>query len=408
MEDNKKSGFGLGILTGLIIGVLFSSAVVGGFILAGHISQKNSGTVKTATFNDKTLKKINTIKKLIDSNLYEYSEEVSADNIEEGIFQGMIKSLGDDYAEYISSEKVEEELNDYEGVSYGIGCYVSMDDNDMPQIYGVFEESPAEKAGVREGDIIISVDGESVRGLSLSQVVDLIKGNEGTDVLIEFSRGDEFIELTVTRGKLIETPTVSFGLLKDDERIGYIRIKEFGEVTVEQYEEAINDLREEGIKGLILDIRSNPGGALNAAVGVARQILPEGIIVYTEDKNGVKKEYTCDGQSELDLPLVVLINQYSASASEIIAGSIKDYNKGTLVGTQTYGKGIVQSLMNVGDGSMIKLTTSAYFTPSGNNIQGIGINPDIELEYDYEAAEKDGTDNQVNKAMEILQDKIGE
>ena len=166
-------------------------------------------------------------------------------------------------------------------------------------------------------------------------------------------------------------------------------------------------LKEEGIEGLILDLRSNPGGDLTAVVDIARQIIPAGLVVYTEDKAGNRKEYTCDGTHELQLPLVVLVNEYSASASEILAGAIQDYNKGTLIGTTTFGKGIVQRIHRLDDGTAIKLTVSAYFTPSGRNIHGIGIEPDIELEYDYEANEADGTDNQVLKAIEVLEGKIG-
>ena len=177
-------------------------------------------------------------------------------------------------------------------------------------------------------------------------------------------------------------------------------------MTVDQYTEAMAELREYGMKGLILDLRSNPGGDLTAVVDIARKILPAGLIVYTEDKEGNRKEYTSDGRKELDIPLVVLVNEYSASASEILAGAIQDYNKGTLIGTTTYGKGIVQQIQTLDDGTALKLTISAYYTPAGRNIHGIGIEPDIELEYDYELSEEEGIDNQVEKAIEILEGKI--
>ena len=196
-------------------------------------------------------------------------------------------------------------------------------------------------------------------------------------------------------------------MIEGHDEIGYLRIREFEGVTPDQFTEAMAVLKENGMRGLVLDLRSNPGGDLTAVVDVARQILPAGLIVYTEDKAGNRKEYTCDGTHELQMPLVVLTNEYSASASEILAGAIKDYNKGTLIGTTTFGKGIVQRINRLKDGTAIKLTVSAYFTPSGKNIHGIGIKPDIVLEYDDEAYEADGTDNQVMKAIEVLEGKIG-
>ena len=177
-------------------------------------------------------------------------------------------------------------------------------------------------------------------------------------------------------------------------------------MTVDQFNEAMAELRASDMKGLILDLRSNPGGDLTAVVEVARRLLPEGMVVYTEDKAGKRTEYTCDGAHEIQIPMAVLVNEYSASASEILAGAIKDYNKGTLIGTTTYGKGIVQRINRLDDGTAVKLTVSAYFTPSGTNIHGIGIEPDIELKYDYDAYDEDGTDNQVEKAIEILEGKI--
>ena len=215
----------------------------------------------------------------------------------------------------------------------------------------------------------------------------------------------DYLEMDVVRAKLIETTTVDWGMVEDSE-IGYLRIREFDAITVDQYTEAMAELTEHGMKGLILDVRSNLGGDLNAVVEIARKILPAGLIVYTEDKDGNRKEYTCDGTRELQIPLVVLVNSYSASASEILAGAIQDYHKGTLIGTTTYGKGIVQRIHRLEDGTALKLTVSAYFTPSGRNIHGTGIDPDIELEYDYDAYEAEGTDNQVDRAIELLEEKI--
>lgn len=409
IENTEGKSYKKGILLGVVIGILFMCFLYGCFSIAKIISDRGTLEKTDNVINQDTLKKIQNIQKIIDSNLYTYNEDISADNLEEGIYRGMLKSLGDKYAEYYSVEDMQQVSNDTEGVSYGIGCYVTLDDNNLPLVYGVMDDSPAQKAGIREGDIIAYVDGTSTVGLSLSEVVGLIKGIQGTTVEVTLSRDGKPVELTLTREKMIETTTVESGVLIDNENIGYIRIKEFDDVTVNQFKEALTALEdEEHVKGLIIDLRSNPGGNITSVVDIARELLPEGIIVYTENNKGIRKDYTCDGANEIDIPLVVLVNEYSASASEILAGAIQDYNKGTLLGTTTYGKGIVQSILSVGDGSMVKITTSAYFTPNGRNIQGTGIEPDIVLEYDYDAAEANGTDNQVNRAQQILEDKIGD
>ena len=278
----------------------------------------------------------------------------------------------------------------------------------LAMINGVMDESPALEAGLKEGDIIYEVDGESTQGMSLTQVVNRVKGREGTTVRLSIYREGEndFLDFEIERGKQIETTTVESGMLENTNNIGYLRIREFDGVTVDQYTEAMAVLKEYDMKGLVLDLRSNPGGDLTAVVDIAGKILPKGLIVYTEDKNGNRTEYVRDDKEELDIPLVVLVNEYSASASEILAGAIQDYNKGTLIGTTTFGKGIVQKIHRLDDGTAVKLTISAYFTPSGRNIHGIGIEPDIELEYDEEGSEEKGIDNQVEKAIEILEGKI--
>ena len=186
--------------------------------------------------------------------------------------------------------------------------------------------------------------------------------------------------------------------------MAYIQVTEFDEVTIDQFADALATARGSGMKGMILDLRANPGGSLNSVVEMARMLLPEGMIVYTEDKNGKRQEYTCDGKKEFDLPLVVLVDMNSASASEIMAGAIKDYGIGTLVGTTTFGKGIVQQIIPFRDGSAVKVTISAYYTPNGHNIHGIGIEPDVEVEFDGEAyyGSEERPDNQLEKAKEVL------
>ena len=414
-EENEKKnvkGFRNGILVGVLGTILILAGICAGIIgfrlFAIRGTQAGTGAKGSSIINTETLQKIQTIEAAID-NYYFYEDDVSSQDLQDGIYKGMVEALGDPYSEYYTKEELEETLNSNKGISYGIGAYISLDKQaNMAIISGVMDGSPAQEAGLREGDLINEVDGESTRNLSLTQVVNLVKGREGTTVHLTIYREGEadFLEFDVIRGKLIETTTVASGILEDTDHIGYLRIQEFDDVTVDQYTEAMAVLREDGMKGLILDLRSNPGGDVNAVVEIARKILPQGLIVYTEDKYGNRKEYTCDGEHELEVPLVVLVNQYSASASELLAGAIQDYNKGTVIGTTTYGKGIVQQIHSLDDGTALKLTVSAYYTPAGRNIHGVGIEPDIELEYDYEAAQAEGIDNQVEKAIEILEGKI--
>lgn len=411
-RELKKNSGGFG--KGMLLGILFCVFVAGVFCAISlawkmlgiqAISVQKAG--ETSIVNSETLQKMQTLEDVIDT--YYYGEEITDEELQDGVYKGIVAALEDPYSEYYTKEELEEALNSNQGISFGIGAYISMNQQmQLAMISGVMEDSPAQGAGLREGDIIYEVDGESTQGLSLTQVVSRVKGPEGTTVHLTIYREGEpdYLEVDIVRAKMIEAETVEYGMLEETEDIGYLRITEFDEVTVDQYTEAMAELNGHGMKGLILDLRSNPGGDLDAVVEISRKILPEGLILYTEDKEGNRKEYTCDGSRELQIPLVVLVNGYSASASEILAGAIQDYNKGTLVGTTTYGKGIVQRIHSLDDGTAIKLTVSAYFTPAGRNIHGIGIEPDIELEYDYEAYEADGSDNQVDKAIEILEGKI--
>ena len=265
--------------------------------------------------------------------------------------------------------------------------------------------SPAEKAELCIDDIIYEVDKESTQGLSLEEVVSRIKGEAGTTVHLTLVRNgvSDYVEVDVERAQ-IEVPTVSTEVLEDN--IGYLKITEFDEVTTTQFLDGMTELRAQNIEGLIIDLRSNPGGSLATVCDIARQLLPEGVIVYTEDKEGNREDYMCDGKNEIDIPVVVLINQYSASASEILSGAIKDYGLGKLVGKTTYGKGIVQRIFDLRDGTAVKLTVSSYFTPNGVNIHGIGIEPDVEVDYDSEAYAKDKTDTQLNKGIEVMKELL--
>lgn len=408
-ESNEIKKQNSTFLKGLLFGVLISILMFGiGFL--SYLLFFSKGKLNTAQDNiidEKALDKAKKIQQLINDKLYIYNDTVSDDNVKEGIFRGMIASLGDPYSNYYSQSEMQEMLNGIEGVSYGIGCYVSINENGVAEISGTVEGSSAEQNDLQNGDLIVNVNGEDVIGYSLDRLVKLIKGPEGTTVEITFSRNGELITKTLTRMSAIETNTVVYGSIIDEKDIGYIQIKEFDDVTLKQYEEAYDTLKNDGMKALIIDLRNNPGGNLSTCVDIARKILPKGVVVYTEDKNGNRKDYTCDGKNELDIPLVVLVNKYSASASEILSGAIQDYEKGVVVGQKTFGKGIVQNLFRLDDGTAVKLTISSYFTPNGRNIHGTGIDPDVEVEYDKELAEEDGTDTQVDAAIKILKEKMG-
>ncbi len=411
-EKNAKD-YRKGLVTGILAAALIFACLYAGnmalHLYKARTAQTSASTSGESALTTETLQKMKLIESVINADYY-YEDKVDAGEIQDGIYKGMVESLDDPYSEYYTKEELEEVVSSNQGISYGIGAYISLNkQTNMAMVSGVMEESPALEAGLKEGDIIYEVDGESTQGLSLTQVVSLVKGREGSTVRLTIYREGEpdLQEFEIKRSKRLETTTVDSGMLEDTNDIGYLRIREFDTVTVDQYAEAMAELKGHGMKGLVLDLRSNPGGDLAAVVEIARRILPEGLIVYTENKYGKRKEYTCDGKNEFGLPLVVLINEYSASASEILAGAIQDYNKGTLIGTTTYGKGIVQQIHRLEDGTALKLTISAYYTPAGRNIHGVGIKPDIELEFDYETSEENGSDNQVEKAIEVLEGKIG-
>lgn len=353
-----------------------------------------------------TIAKIQTLEKIIDKRFYLW--EVSDGELRDGMFKGMMAAIGDPYTEYYTAEELDEFLKQSEGYFYGIGANVKTDTaTGLPMISGVIRNSPAEEAQLRAKDVIYEVDGASVSGLTLTEAVALIRGPEGTKVTLTISREGEsdYLKVTVTRRK-VESPTVVYSLLEDD--MAMIQVTEFDDVTVAQFKEALSMVEQDHARGIILDLRGNPGGSLGAVVEMCKMILPKGLIVYTVDKNGKRVEYKCDGKQELKKPLVVLIDMNSASASEVMTGAIKDHGIGTLVGTKTYGKGIVQQIIPFEDGSAVKVTISAYYSPNGTNIHGVGIEPDVVCEFDsdYYYSSEDHPDNQLEKAKEVLREKM--
>ncbi len=418
MEDRElrkmcSKNFWGGMLTGLMVATLIVIGTLAVNKIVKIVSyQGMSVTEETpddgSVIDNDVMLKMKKIENVIDR--YFYQEETDKGLLVEDVYKGMMASLGDPYSTYYSVEELTDLMEQSEGIYYGIGAYVSLDTvTGYAKISGVIEDTPAQEADLRDGDIIYEVDGVSAYGLDLEEVVALIKGEEGTTVHLTLVRDGEadYVEKDVERRK-IESPTVEYEML--DGQLGYIQITEFDDITADQFAEALAVLKEQGMQGMILDLRSNPGGNLTTVVDIAGMLLPEGLIVYTEDRNGNRDEYMCDGKREFKLPLVVLINGYSASASEILAGSIQDYGIGTLIGTTTYGKGIVQQIVSLQDGSAVKLTVSSYYTPNGRNIHGIGIEPDEVCEFDSEAYytenQEDSVDNQLERAKEILAEQI--
>ena len=410
---NRKSFWG-GVLTGVLAVALVAGGIYLGYSAwmffqysrAQNVSvQENAeGVSANSVATQNTLNKLDVIEETIEKY---YLEDVDEQTLEDGIYKGMVESLGDPYSTYYAPDELEQIQEKTEGIYYGIGAYIGIDtETSLPRLTGIIDGTPAQESGLRAGDLIYQVDGTDVQGLELEQVTSLVKGEEGTTVHLTIIREGEsdYLEIDVVR-RQVESPTVNQEML--DDRIGYIQITEFDTVTLDQFTEALAVCRGKGMEGLILDLRGNPGGNLSTVCEIARQILPEGLIVYTEDKNGKRAEYSCDGEHEMTEELVVLVDGNSASASEILAGAIKDYGIGTLVGTTTFGKGIVQRIISLTDGSAVKLTVSHYYTPNGNNIHEVGIEPDVEIAFDGDAYYNDDVDNQLQKAIEVMNEKLG-
>lgn len=353
--------------------------------------------------HDDVGEKIETIDNIIESSfIFEYDEE----NMEDAMIKGYMNGLNDPYSTYFTKAEFQKFMEATEGQYVGIGSVVSVDmkTNEII-IVSPFSDSPAEKAGIKAGDRIIAIDGTEVTGEDLDLAISMMKGKADTDVEVTILRGEDNEEFTytVTRQE-ITIDTVSHQML--DDNIGYIQISGFDEVTDKQFHTAYEELTAENMESLIIDLRNNPGGLLNVVSSIADTLLPEGVIVSTKDKNGRVDSIESD-KSHIEIPLVVLINENSASASEVLSGAIKDYGVGTLVGENTFGKGIVQRIFPVGDGTAIKLTISEFFTPSGYALHGKGIAPDVVVDVSEEDAFNANNltieeDLQLQKAIEIL------
>lgn len=339
-----------------------------------------------------------------------YVEEFDKTLVEEMLFSGMLAGVGDRYTYYMPEETLEQYLENTNGNFDGVGIEVYTTQDGEVVISRVMEGQPAQQAGLQEGDVIIGVDGEDMRGKMISDVAAKIRGKAGTEVTIEVLRKStgETLKMTMQRAVVV-MESVDSRMING--KIGYISISGFKENTYDQFKAALDALQKDGMKGLVLDLRDNPGGLVKSVYQIGEELLPEGTMVYTLDKKEKRDDLKCDG-TYLDIPLVVLVNENSASASEILAGAVKDTDRGTLVGMQTFGKGLVQRLFTLPDGSGLNVTIQKYYTPKGTSIHGIGIEPDevVQLGEKYLATAltdiPEDEDAQLQKALEVLGKEI--
>ena len=398
-------GVAAGILSTVAVAAILAAAAV--FWLQGRVSTGGSYEGVSVKLVDNSVRaKVNDLSSLIKAYYY---EDVDEQTLTDGMYKGLFASLGDPYSAYYTEEEYEEMLISASAQYNGIGAVLQQDPDTMQvHIVKVYDGTPAQEAGLKAGDQVLSVEGMEAHSMELSELVTHIRGKENSKVRLVVTREGEFEERTfkVKRAK-VDVPTVESMMLVDN--IGLVIINEFGKATAASFIEAIEQLQAEGMEKVIIDLRDNPGGMLASVTQVLDYILPEGLIVYMEDKYGNRQEERSDAEQYLDLPMAVLINGTSASCSEVFAGAIRDYDYGTLIGTTTFGKGIVQTVRPLSDNSAIKLTTARYFTPKGENIHGTGIEPDIEVKYKY-TGKKDVQspydymkDSQVKRAVLELQ-----
>ena len=403
MKDKKQ--FVKGLAVGFVVTLALVEVLLFGQNVLSDIDDRNREESGTLNLTSSSVEgKLDEIQTLMETY---YLEDIDTEQVEDFLYKGAVAGLGDIYAAYYTEEEYQSMIDSTNGSYYGIGVEISQNmTTGIITISRVFEGSPAEEAGLLPGDVIYMIGDTEVTGEDLNKVVSLIKGEEFTTTTVTVAREGEkdYLEVEVER-RTIEVPTVESEML--DGNIGYIAITSFDDVTTEQFLTALDTLESQKMEKLIVDLRNNGGGLVSSVCAILDRLLPEGLIVYTEDKYGNREEEYSDAENYFDKPLAVLVNGNSASASEIFAGAIKDYGIGTLVGTTTYGKGIVQKIYPLSDGTAVKLTVSKYYTPNGNNIHGIGIEPDVIVELD-ESLENQVTvskeeDNQLQAAIEALE-----
>lgn len=398
---NKKSFFG-GMTAGIAL-----IAVVGLFSIKVIMASPKS--MLEDVFPNSSTRIESKISAIVDTLEKTFIDDIDEKTLEEGIYQGIANSLGDKYTTYMSADVMKEFNDDNNGVFDGVGVEATLDYRaNTITIVSAISGTPADKAGLTTGDMILKVDNEAVEDLGLGVAMKNIKGERGTNVVLTIYRPseDKTFNVTLERAE-IDSESVSGRML--DGNIGYISISQFSGNTYDQFKKFYDDFNNQGQKGLIIDLRSNPGGLLDIAAKITDLLTPKGTLVYTIDKNDKKWEYPSDATA-IKIPLVLLVNEGSASASEIMAGAVQDLGAGKLVGTQTFGKGIVQSIYSFSDGSGLKVTTSRYYTPNGVCIHGTGITPDYIVELSDEAKLKlvieEDEDVQFQKAVEVIKEQL--
>lgn len=407
-RKKKSQGFASGMIIGavsafmaviLLILSVAAVCIAKGYIhigVNGDVYIQSDAVTDSDGIGSEVEGKLNAIDSVLESF---YFGDVDDETAKDNIYKAYLSSYGDKYTMYYTADEYKALKESTNGKFYGIGAVCQLSGEGGVLLVDVYDNGAGYQAGLRSGDRVVNVDGRDITGMELSSAVALIKGDKGTSVTLEVIRGTERLTFSAVRDA-VEAKTVSYTLL--DNNIGYLSISQFEEVTTKQFKAAVEDLQSQGMKGLVIDIRNNPGGLLDTVVGMLKYMLPDGLIVYTEDKQGNRKEYKGQDNDEFNLPLAVIVNGNSASASEIFAGAIQDYGKGTIIGTQTYGKGIVQTVKPLTDGSAIKFTIAKYFTPKGQDIHGKGVTPDRVVEYDTDA----DVDTQLDAAIKNVEAQI--
>ncbi len=403
-DNNMARGFLLGILTtafGVLL-MLYALQSKGVLVVSNAVGDHSA---ERQEMKQKIYRKVGILEQYIDQY---YLDEIDPEKMEDAVYKGVIAGLGDDYAAYYNKEEYVDMMEKTNGTYCGIGAYISADNKTGTiTIINPMKNSPARKAGLKAGDIILSADGQEVTGMEISKVQSLLKGEKGSKVRITVKRGDEQKEVAVVRDQ-IEEDTVSFHMLGKE--IGYVQVSSFEQVTPRQFQKAVRTLEKQGEKALIIDLRNNGGGLLDSAVSMLDYMLPKGVVVYSKDKSGKRQDYYAEAADCFQKPVAILVNENSASASEVFSGAMQDKKAAALIGTQTFGKGIVQAIFPLNDGSAVKMTTAKYYTPKGRDIHGKGLTPDIEVTLRKGTEELPGTgqktDNQIRESYEYLEKQI--